>query len=364
MEEVLLTDSYTIVDPVVARLLSLAVKAVDEDGDGRFERLDVTAELDVFDPGDYALGFSITSAGRKPNLPAGRWMTLGQGRQTITVSLSGKYVWSELRDGPFLISGVWVLRSGGANSVKVPPTDTQVRTEAWKREQWNPGRVYGDDTVRVRGIRPASSGRFRFAEVQWEVTTPGGQCFWNGSLGGARTLPATQPQSPDWASVYYSGSLPVGRTPLSFIFDAALIAVPGKRDWDFSADIRCGPDAMRVHPRPPDQSLSLEPDQYEPARTSFSIQGTNPIRLPAGGSASTGVYIVNAPQNVRVRFDSIPNGLEAKLSSPTRRANSVEAAVAVQVMPDTRPGRYVIEISAESGTETARRELLVDVTGK
>jgi uncharacterized membrane protein len=56
--------------------------------------------------------------------------------------------------------------------------------------------------------------------------------------------------------------------------------------------------------------------------------------------------------------------LEAKLSSPTRRANSVEAAVAVQVMPDTRPGRYVIEISAESGTETARRELLVDVTGK
>jgi hypothetical protein len=158
MEEVLLTDSYTIVDPVVARLLSLAVKAVDEDGDGRFERLDVTAELDVFDPGDYALGFSITSAGRKPNLPAGRWMTLGQGRQTITVSLSGKYVWSELRDGPFLISGVWVLRSGGANSVKVPPTDIQVRTEAWKP---NNG-TRAECTVTTR-FACAASGRHRRA---------------------------------------------------------------------------------------------------------------------------------------------------------------------------------------------------------
>ena len=32
-----------------------------------------------------------------------------------------------------------------------------------------------------------------------------------------------------------------GRTILSLIFDADLIAGPGKRDWFFGAFIRCGP---------------------------------------------------------------------------------------------------------------------------
>ena len=63
-EEILLTSSYMIVYPIVAHLTSLVARPVDEDGDGRFDRLDVTVELDVSYPGTYSMGFTFTSGGR------------------------------------------------------------------------------------------------------------------------------------------------------------------------------------------------------------------------------------------------------------------------------------------------------------
>src|SRR5207249_10543397 len=44
-------------------------------------------------------------------------------------------------------------------------------------------RSYGEDLVTLRGLAPTPSGRYRLAEVQWEVTTPGGRCHWFGALG-------------------------------------------------------------------------------------------------------------------------------------------------------------------------------------
>jgi len=351
-EEILLTNSTINVYPIVARLLSVVAKPVD--GDGRFERLDITAELDVSYPGNYGFGFSIASGGRKLTPPGSQRTALGRGRQTITASLSGRYVWGELKDGPFVIADVWILRSEDAYLVKVPATDIQVRTETWKRDQWNPGNLFGDDTITLHGIQPASSGRFQFAEVQWAVTTPGGQCTWNGNLRGS---------SADFGEgVDYSGSLAAGRTTLSFIFDGALIAVPDKHDWSFGAVIRCGSDETRMYT--PEHGLAPDPAEYQPAQTSFSVHLTNPIRISAGGSASAVVYIPNAPEQVQFSFGSVPTGLQMRLSSPRRRDKSVEAGVDVKATPDAKPGRYVIEISAESETETARSELLVDVIGQ
>ncbi|MGA3205543.1 MAG: hypothetical protein ABSF12_23870, partial [Bryobacteraceae bacterium] len=60
-EEVLVTNPYMIVNPVVARLVSIAATPVDVDGDGKFDRLDITAELDVVLPGVYLFGFSVKS---------------------------------------------------------------------------------------------------------------------------------------------------------------------------------------------------------------------------------------------------------------------------------------------------------------
>lgn len=263
--EVLLSNEYVAVNPVVARLLSLTTDAIDVDGDGKLDRLDVTANLDVFIPGKFALGFSITDAAGRKVLPGSRGMILQQGRQLLTNSLPSKYIRSHLKDGPFQIADVFILRSDRAYLVKVPLANPRIETPPWKREQWDPGPVFGDDTVTVHGIRPAESGRFRSAEFQWNVTTPGGACSWVATLSGTRIDPS-KGNIPEMKNAAYDGTLAAGRSTLSFIFDGATIARPGKIDWNFAAVLYCGSDKDGV--RVDQQNVPLKPDQYEPARSS------------------------------------------------------------------------------------------------
>ena len=363
-EEVLVTNPYTIVNPIVARLVSLTATPVDVDGDGKFDRLDITTELDVVLPGDYIFGFSVKSNGREilPKMggerPVVRRTTLGQGRQRLTTSFPGRYVWSRMGEGSLVIGDVWVARTDSGGSVNAPSADIYAQTQAWTRDQWSRGNMFGEDTVSVHGIRPAPSGRFRFVEVQWEVSAPGGTCSWNGMLHSQTTTPGPW-KGPGVFSSGYNGPLAAGPTTLSFIFDAADVAVPDKRDWDFHANLRCGSDDIRV--RADARNFILNQDQFEPAQTSFSIRLRNPIRLSPGGAGTPRVSILGAPAQVQFRLGNIPKVLSAKLSPLTRRNKAAEVDVAVQAMPDAKAGRYVIEVSADSGTETATAELLVDV---
>ena len=47
---------------MVARILSLDAKAVDADGDRKFDRLDITTNLDVIVPGDFMVSVFVTDA--------------------------------------------------------------------------------------------------------------------------------------------------------------------------------------------------------------------------------------------------------------------------------------------------------------
>lgn len=97
---------------------------------------------------------------------------------------------------------------------------------------------------------------------------------------------------------------------------------------------------------------------------SFSIHARNPIRLAAGSSGTASIYVLEK-RTEQVNFDvgKVPEGLEAALSLPKQPLKTAQANVVVRALPDSKPGRYVIDISAESGAETARSELLVDVVG-
>jgi len=353
-EEILLTNSHIIVYPIVARLVSLTARPVDEAGVGKFDRLDVTAELDVSYPGTYRMGLTFTSGGHTFRVYAAKSSPekLARGLQSLTLSFRSHSLWSQLRDGPLVVGDLSLLYSDRAYLVKVPNTNVQAQTQPLKREQWYPGKLFGDDTVSVHGIQPVSSGRFRFAEVQWGVTTPGGQCTWNGML--------RSPGNMLFPGVNYSGSLPAGRTIVSFIFDADQIARENKSNLSFGGGIRCGSDDASMEPA----SLALDPSQYQPAQESFSILLMNPTRIAAGGSASVALGVENARERVSFRLESIPTGLTARLGLPIRRAEFVENRVTVEVSADTKPGRYVIGIAADSETETARTEVLVDVVNK
>ncbi len=351
--ESLLTDSYMIVHPIVARLLSVTANAINANGDKRFDRLDIVAQLDVSYPGDYGFGVSIRNAAGQRFARASSKINLTRGRQTLTISVPAKDVWRDFRDGPFEIFDVWVIRTENLYAVKVPPSNVEVRTAAWKRDQWDPGPVFGEDTVTVQGIRPAQSGRFRFVEIQWRVTTSGGPCSWYATLTGGPAMGFNQ--------LAYQGSLPRGQATLSFVWGGALIATAPKLDnWQFDPSIRCGSDSIRG----PHETVALDPKQYEPAQMSFSIHARNPIRLAAGSSGTASIYVLEK-RTEQVNFDvgKVPEGLEAALSLPKQPLKTAQANVVVRALPDSKPGRYVIDISAESGAETARSELLVDVVG-
>ncbi len=309
--------------------------------------------MDVAYPGTYRMGFTFTSGGHTFRLYEAKSSSnkLARGRQSLTLSFRSDSLWSQLRDGPLVVGDLSLVYGDVGYTVKVPNTDIQARTAALKREQWYPGMVFGDDAVSLQGIQRATSGRFRFAEVRWGVTTAGGQCSWSGTL---RSQPGSRPD------VRYFGSLPAGRSALSFIFDGPLAAAPDKHDWSFVGGIQCGPNQARVDC----QNLAVDPAQYQPALASFPIQVVNPIRIAAGGSVTVPLGVQNAREEVKFRLDNVPKGLTARLDLPTRRADYVQAHATVEVLANTKPGRYVIEIAVEAETETARTEMLVDVVAK
>jgi hypothetical protein len=117
------------------------------DGDGMFDRLDITVEPDVLLPGDYLFGFSVKSNGREvlPKMggdrPVGRRTTLSKGRQKLTTSFPGRYVWSRMGEGSFVIGDVWVVRWENGNELAAPSTDIHAQTAAWTRDQWSRGNM-------------------------------------------------------------------------------------------------------------------------------------------------------------------------------------------------------------------------------
>jgi hypothetical protein len=137
------------------------------------------------------------------------------------------------------------------------------------------------------------------------------------------------------------------------------MAIPGNTDWNFGGIIRCGSDKEGVRFA---QKIIIDPNQYEPVRTSFSIQMNNLIRLSPGASDSDYLEIPNkSPEQVLFKIDNLPSGVEAQLSYPARNVKTAQASLAIHAAPNLAPGTYVIPLSARSGDETARTELLIDV---
>ncbi|MGD0200041.1 MAG: hypothetical protein ABSD27_04750 [Bryobacteraceae bacterium] len=369
--EALIADGSINVNPIVARFLSLDASAIDVDGDSKLDRLDVTATLDVFEPGEYQMGFTVRDAAGARLQAPGKFgpPALHTGRQSLTVSLAASQIWTALRDGPLQIENVDIWRTHRSTSlwVRVPTGGASFRTAAYRRDQWNPGPIYGEDHVSVHGIRPAPSGRFRFAEVEWEVTTPGGSCEWEAVLDRSASSPGAELLR---LTATVSGGLPPGRTKVSFVFDGAAIAVPGAHDWLLHGGISCGKGretALRFHLNDAARgsvTLQLDPDQYEPAHATFRVRTANAMtHISAGSSGSNSVYAVHrSSESVQFRVEHVPAKVEVRLLAAYVGPQVAGADLQVEAAPDAAAGRYFLEIAATSGAETATTELVLDVT--
>jgi hypothetical protein len=336
--------------PLVARFLSLTAKPVDTDGNGKFDRLDVSAVLDVLVPGKYDMDFRIADTGSK-DISSFGGADLSKGRQQLTVSISAKEMRHRLKDGPYSVSNVRIFRQKGnfGDDVTIPPRE--FHTAAFGHDQWEPDPISGDDQATIRGIRPAPSGRFQFAEVEWKVMTPGGDCYWNASL-----TPAAGGHPAD---IQGAGKLAAGQSRLSFVFPGADIAVAGSRELLFLPGAHCegvaGSDFISV-------KLTVDPAQFEPPASSLRISAQNMLRLRPGGSGLVWVDVPGKQRgDVLFKVTSVPPALSAFLDvgQPDRAA---QATIEIEVSPTAPAGRYFIGVAATSAGQTAATEAVVDVT--
>jgi len=373
--EAFITNDSMRVKPIAARFLGVNANAMARDGDSKFDRLEVSATLDVLMPGDYLLIFSVQDAAGA-RLEGGLFSgvaTLQAGRQNLTASVPSSRIWRELRDGPLEIANVQISRTQKytLSGIEVRTGNATLRTPAYRHDQWDPGPVYGEDHVTVHGIYPLSSGRFLFAEVEWEVTTPGGPCEWNGVMCGP-FRPASSAQMPPQLSVREEATLPAGKTKLSFFFDGATINRFGKQDWTLGAALVCG-QAMKVNdPRAPfrwsltpNPKIDLNPDDYEPSHGSFSVRAQQMLRLSPGGSGDTTVTLVGrSSKPVQFAVTDPPKGVEAKLAGPFGSTGVTWSTLWITTSPEASPGRYFLGIAATSGTEVATTQVVLDIVPK
>lgn len=340
------------VNAVVARVVSLSAEGVDTNGDGKYDRLDVTGELEVVTPGVFDFSANVSDAmGRQLPSPNEAWtrQELGVGRHALTVSVPAGKIWNELRDGPLEIR-IFSVRREGSDYTVLPGLDQLVRKVEYRRDQWDHGPFYAEDRVSVRGIRPAPSGRFTMAEAEWQAGTPGGWCF------GVASLSAVAGEA--WLREVRQEQLTPGPHKFTFLFDSAPIAAAGKRDWKLDAEAGCRSREGRAHS--PAIAVSLDPDQYELAHGASSIDGPVSLERSEAGSSWSATLHARLASNAPVewKLTSVPEGVQASFLGVGGFASRVLVA---KVTPDTPPGRYFIGVTATSGTETASREFVLDL---
>ena len=344
-------ESSIMLNPIAARIISVDAAGVDTNGDGKFDRLEVAAEFDVSIPGEFELSASVTDAAKRSMPGSGAWTRqhLKAGRQMVTVSVAAPKIREQLRDSPLEVR-IWAEQRTGNIVTPLPGVNKIVRKVEYRREQWDPGPLYGEDRVSVLGVGPLPSGRFRFAEVRWDVTTPGGWCEWDA------TLRATQMN--EGLRAHSGAELPPGRQSLTFMFDGGSISQATEREWKLYPSILCksAPDRVRLLETP----LELDPTQYEPAHGAFSIEGPASLETREGSSRVWSSYVrvnrANGP--VEFRPTRVPEGLDVSLRQGHEPA---AATLSVKVAPTTAPGRYFIGVTATSGNETADRDFVLDI---
>jgi len=359
-DETLLTDVN--VHRVAATFQGLSEKAVDTQGKGTFDRLDIAAHLDVTIPGEYEMRLSVHGAGGAV-IGGTNKQTLAAGRQTLTVSIPASKL-RELKDGPWTISEIQIFHPIGNSFGDSVPTGRllSLRTAPYSRDQWDRGGFWGEDSVTVRGIRPDDSGRFRMLEIQWKVFTPGGHCGWTASLDGEH--------------LGVDGTLPKGSAVVSFVFDGAAIAAEPKHDWYFMPILNC--DFGSVSGGGPRSLLHVSPDpaEFEPQHGTFRVTTQRMVQLAAGGFTmvavgATGKKPPEAPPPPRsanyfnwrdpVNFQVMHSFPGVEVTIPAQSSAAPEVMVQVRATAEAKPGRYFIPIAATAKSETATMDLVVDV---
>ncbi len=335
------------VEPVVATFVSLSERVVDDNGNGRPDRLEVTATLDVVRPGKYEMRFDVLGANPAGVGGSGQ-AKLAAGRQKITASVAAKELFEQLKDGPYTITRIQLYRPEGnsfGNFVKT--TNAVLTTGTYRREQWDRGANFGEEKVVLRPLRPGHGGKYTALEAVWEATTQGGWCTWNGSLIQGQTH----------VHLVQSGSFPPGRQRLAFEFDARPFAKSAKGEWHFSGSAYCqGDDGEGASVHLP---VMLDPRQFDANASSLRAFSQTMMRVVIGQEFPGGRARLEvegpSPKSVTYRLTSVPAGLKSILKDDDLNVTAGDTIA---------PGRYYLGFEATAGNGSGTGLVVADVVPK
>jgi hypothetical protein len=339
------------VAPVVARLVSVEANPVDSDGDGKFDRLDLIADLDVVTPGNYLVAFSVADQQQR-TVQATTSADLRAGRQSMTAHIDGWRIWNDLRGGPYAVRVAQLFRHPDTSTLDelVGGLERISGSVNRSRDDWDHGPTYGEDRVRIHGIDPAPSGRFRLAEAEWEVNSPGGRCEWGGDLyyqGGDRLHSGR------------SSELAAGRRKVSFFFNGGDLAAEGAHDWKMEVQFSC--EGVPSHAALVGLPVQVNGSEYEALPGNPLLDGTDRLSGFRRGFWSFNLH-ANAEGGVQLSLSGVPKELDAHIVEVFDRPPNVWATLAVTALPGTSPGRYFLTVNAASGNGATAREIALDIS--
>ena len=339
---------------IVARVLEMRAEGKDENGDGKFDSLDVALDVDVIIPGSYMVSANVSNGAKEAGPGVVTTKQLEKGRQRITVALPAGQIWNRMRSGPLDVQASLTLVLAVGSYIGVPGKESLRRQLEYRREQWDSGAYHSEDVVTAHGIRPAGSGRYTIAEIEWEASTPGGQCAWTGELTDGHHSHLLSDQN--------FQTVPAGQRKFSFLFDGAAIASGATRDWIFEASAACGD--RKDWAKFPATRLDLNSDDYQVSQGALELDGqvTLSQTAPAARYWQTGLTAKGTgAESAQFEITKLPEGWNANVHPILKGRDTSSVNLLVQPPPDASPARYFIEVTVTAGAQQVSREFVVEL---
>ena len=126
----------------VARFLSVSETAIDTDGNGTFDRLEISGRIQVLEPGRFYLSAAIDSPSGGSLRIMPDYKVLAVGEQTLTIAIPAKDLRaSSLGDGPWTIRSILIGRSkdNTFGEIVATPRDLTLATRPYTIQEWRRG---------------------------------------------------------------------------------------------------------------------------------------------------------------------------------------------------------------------------------
>lgn len=205
--------------PPLANFTSFSDAGVDDNGNGLFDRVVVTGNLQVQQAGNYRLELTLVASNNE-QIQANSTAALGTGAQQMAIDFTAKQVAGLGVNGPYTIRNATLYHTSDPEEPIAAFSENGGQTTAYALSSLERPVLKFTGNNTVTGIDTNSNGKFDLLRIQVELNTLTAATYdWSGTL---KDSAGKSIQSLDATS-----SLSVGNNTLTFNFDGIKIAQNG-----------------------------------------------------------------------------------------------------------------------------------------